>query len=455
MNYNDEIVVLNAQDVSEALERLAFSLKALHTDQSSNLKAVGVSSFPEESHDTRSADSCDSRRVIGPPRMTYFRVMPPVVTQSYEILQQGAAMVHASSTKYTLLSKLALAAKADPNSSEDGAVIAVLQDLLRGCQLIGTAIVLLHDDSAGCGSSARRHALQAARAIVHTTLALLAIISCSNTHDSVAYDAEVNSNSSIDDTAAVAVVNEEGPRAENEAAQKTGAVWSSCNVILERRLPLGNRNAVRRDLLSYVVECNETMQEFQDMIEKAGPISSIQEDNRGEQQGEEVCGWEAFLQGQTDQYRVEELPIATQSLALIKCSRGALNVTLQACEAVGRSLEEDSGAILGHVRHQSRLDWMTTLVDLAKVVGDGMTDLGATMYPPMELKELSTLIDRQANVMQTLLSHVLDTTMVPLENGESLDLPSDVTEMASKLQLAAKNRKQQALDDIAAALAEP
>ncbi|EEC49136.1 predicted protein [Phaeodactylum tricornutum CCAP 1055/1] len=376
------------QEIANALVRLAASLKAM---ASSNASAVSTGNSP---------------------RITYYRSLPPVVSQAYDLLQQGAALVHGTSTKYTLVGKIDRSDQ--PN---------LAQDLLQGCQLIGTACIICHEPASGCGVSARSHILQAARAIVNTTLQLVL--------------------SFIDESALE----------ENVGAQKTGAVWSSCDVVLSKTVPLGNRNAIRRDLFTYIMECNETMTEFQDLID-LGPSSAeeVSANNHSETNEHGIVeveddGWDAFLQGQDSQFTMDELPVAVASLALVKCSRGSLNVTLQACEAAAR--DETSLAEFQEQGCQDRCDWICQLVEKARAVGDGMTDLGACMYPPLNLDELLAQIERQTTCIETVVLHILDASLV---HG-ILELPDDVTELVSKVQSALATRQREALEAIVQAKA--
>jgi hypothetical protein len=157
--------IYDQKTILEALERLTVSL--------------------EELNDKESA-----------PALSHFRHLPEAVAQCYDLFQQGAALVYGTSTKYTLLGKV-----------DELEQAKLTQDFLKGCQLIATACLVLHEDSTGCSRSLRHHCKQAARAIVTTVQQLV--------------------QSFVDGTALV----------ENVGAQKTGAVWQTCDVVLEKKLP--------------------------------------------------------------------------------------------------------------------------------------------------------------------------------------------------------------------------
>jgi hypothetical protein len=77
-----------------------------------------------------------------------------------------------------------------------------------------------------------------------------------------------------------------------------------------------------------------------------------------------------------------------------------------------------------------------------------MTDLGAAMYPSLELDTLQSQVERQASAIDALLSFLLDAT----PEGGSLDLPQDVVELAAKVKSAVDKRRQEVGDAITAAL---
>ena len=92
----------------------------------------------------------------------HYKEIPKNVQQSYDVMQKGASLVHATSTKYTLLGKL---------SAEEQERIA--QDLLRGCQLVATGALVIFDNSYGCCRSTRFHSKRAARGVVATVISLV------------------------------------------------------------------------------------------------------------------------------------------------------------------------------------------------------------------------------------------------------------------------------------------
>jgi hypothetical protein len=190
-------------------------------------------------------------------------------------------------------------------------------------------------------------------------------------------------------------------------------------------------------------ECNETMQEFQGLID-LGAAADIKDGQQGQQVQQEEITWDDFLQGQSEQYSTIELPIATACVALVKCSRGSINVALKTCECVGEQAEKDT--IIDKEQKNDMLNFISKLHDLARLVGEGMTDMGSLLYPPLELKVLDTAKDdidhlakqvlQQKDRIIGLLEFILDSCPAELDE--------DICEMATKLKAAATTRYQEA-----------
>jgi hypothetical protein len=222
--------------------------------------------------------------------------------------------------------------------------------------------------------------------------------------------------------------------------------------VTDKKLPLGNRNCMRRDLYNYMAECNDTMEEFQGMIDEGPTLREEDEDSgdgKDNNDNENGNDWEAFMSGQNQQYTMQELPIATACNLLVKCSRGSINATLQACEAAGKQLseqEESSDASGSNGDDKALLSWISATVEMARAVGDGMTDLGAVLYPPMQLQLIQAHATRQAAALQALLSHIVDAAPAGMDG--SLDLPGEVVELSSNLKEAVEKRAKEVDDAV-------
>lgn len=289
--------------------------------------------------------------------------------------------------------------------------------------MIATGVLVIHSNEQGCARSTRHFGKQASRAVLATTVDLVTVFAQHHEHDT-----------------------------KNLAAQKTGAVWNTSDSLL--KVPQGNRNSIRRELFTYVMECNETLQEFTELIEEGASSNGLE--TIGEEESNAVgtnnnndmgeATWDDFCDGNDQQYSASELPVATASLCLVKCSRGSINVCLKACESVGNVVESS-----GENKSDARvplLDWIKTLEHLARRVGEGMTDLGTCLYPPLNLTKgdedcLQAQLLKQRDALVALNEFVLD---CPTE------LTEEVMELASKLKGAAASRCDEATAAISTAL---
>jgi hypothetical protein len=203
------------------------------------------------------------------------------------------------------------------------------------------------------------------------------------------------------------------------------------------------------------MECNETLQEFNELIEQGASTNNLETIGEEESNGVGTSDnndmgkatWDDFCDGNDQQYSASELPVATASLCLVKCSRGSINACLKACESVGDAIE-NSGENESDAK-VPLLDWIKTLEHLARRVGNGMTDLGTCLYPPLNLTKgdedcLQVQLLKQRDAIVTLNEFVLD---CPTEC-----LTEEVMELASKLKGAAASRHDEATAAISAAL---
>lgn len=326
----------------------------------------------------------DGRDKQSAPSLSHYREMPSDVKTAYELVQQGASIVHATSTKYTLIGKVAI-----------GEQKKLASDLLRGCELIGAAIHVFFQDASGCSRSVRHSALRAALAIFINVMRLV-----ESFEDGTAFE-------------------------ENIGARKTGAVWESCDTILNKLLPQGNRNAIRREIFTWTRECSDTMEEFQDMIDLGPAEANDDSDADGEE--------DDFFGGDDQQYSEEELPLAKACLGLVKCSRGCMKATLETCEALGASEDEN------------HINSIAELHELARSVGQGMTDLGTLMYAPL----IPTITDLKAEILRQVAAIIaLQDFVLSLES-----LPTNITELSSVLRKATETREAEATQAIESILA--
>jgi len=251
---------------------------------------------------------------------------------------------------------------------------------------------------------------------------------------------------------------------EQLAAQKCGSVWSACDAIVGGKdasgkfirnvIPKGNRNAMRRDLLVFGGECNETYEEFSEVIE-LGAMDADEEEERAS--GDDVAGmggWDEFGGLAGHQYTAKELPLATAALALIKCSRGSINASLKACECAGNEVEKNGDADdeVQALRRKAVLCWIGKLHDMARTVGEGVTEVGCLLYPPLKTEDdLMEQVENQRDAILSLTELILDATPAvdAAEGGDGaaqsiIPMSDEVTDLASKLRSACKKRYEEA-----------
>jgi len=340
--------------------------------------------------------------------LTHYRQLPEPVSQARDFLYNGAALIHGTSTKYSLLGTI--------DQYEQN---KLKEDLMRGCNVIATGCVLVHERSIGSSRALRRHIKKTCRAIV----------------DAVAQMVE----SFYNGTALIDYM----------GAQKAGIVWQTCDVVIDKKVPIGNRNAMRRDLFTFMMECQETMDEFQRVVDEGPAQPEAKEDQIAKESNkQEDDGWDAFASN--DQLFLEkEIPVATACIALVKVSRGTINLTLQALEGIGAYLQE----FLVNERDptpkdRARFEWMERLYGLACKVGDGMTDFATHLYPTIDLKALPDQIQIHSQRLLKVINMVAEAT---LTDKSKVVLPPAVLELGTNLKQATAARRNDALQAVAAA----
>ena len=198
-------------------------------------------------------------------------------------------------------------------------------------------------------------------------------------------------------------------------------------------------------MLTFKLEANDTITEFQDLLDLGVAADSADAENShetavepppppaAEQQDTETesSPWDAaFGAVGTDQhYNTTDHTIAEPRLGILKCSRGCINVSLQAMEAVGLAINDDDDENSNNKK--ASLRWISQLHDLARRVGTGITDLGSSLYPPLGHEDLKGEVDAQVASVRALLSFVLDRAS-GLEDSVVLELANKIHEALEK-----------------------
>lgn len=338
-------------EVLQSLTRLADKLAKLnetsyHEEHDDELINNGTASISLDENTSQHA----------PLPISHWRTLPPHVQSAYKLLNDGAEYIHATSTKYTLVGKV------DHN---EGGNLAI--ELRKGAELIGTGTLLLYSKSYGSSRSLKHYVKQSSRAILASVISLVK-----------SFEDGVSQGSANDGN--------------NVGAQKTGAVWSACDK-LTKSLPRGNRAAMRRELMVWGRDCNESIEEFDEML-ALGPREDVDE-------GEEE---DAMMD--EDQYTESEMRVAHASVNVMKCSKNLLGLVLKTCECVGEYadkivVQEDGEASQDDATKEQQqqpqtdqnsedtkrnemLQWISNIHAMARAVGEGVTNLGVQLYPPLD-----------------------------------------------------------------------
>jgi hypothetical protein len=259
-------------------------------------------------------------------------------------------------------------------------VIELASELLKGSEMVGAATYILYSDN-DCGSSnaLRKYIKQYSSSVILSVVALVQYF--------VERESQTTTTTTHDDN-----------DNHNAAAQKAGAVWDACDKI-NTVLPRGNRNAIRRDVLNYVKDCNVTIVEFEDLLlqsvnsNKDNDDNCTTTDNNSNENGNDN-GNDGMDNNDDDEimYTTPEMKIVHASINIIKCSKNVINLILATCEYLGANCVDallpntatDDEKYNAISQRNRALCWITNLHVLANIIGEGVTELGVLLYPPLD-----------------------------------------------------------------------
>ena len=328
-NLNTEVLAALAR-LADTLARLKEHEPSPQTDQS------GSSAIEQITQDASklSLDEQSSSRLII--TITHYRTQPQSLVEAYTLLQTAAQYIHATSTKYTLVSKI--------DYQIEGGNLAT--ELRKGAELLATATLAIFSPETGCGPSTKKYVKQFTRGIVASLISLI---------------------TAFEDGSALI-----GGKDNQIGPQKTGAVWSACDAF--QQLPKGNRNSMRREVMTWIRDCIESIAEFEEMM-----ALGEREDCEGEE--EEMMDEEM--------YTADEKKVVKASVNVMKCSKNVLGLILKACDCIGDVAEnvndtQQQGDGISHNQRSEMLQWINQLHEQARSIGEGVTDFGILLYPPLE-----------------------------------------------------------------------
>ncbi|KAL7510606.1 hypothetical protein ACHAXN_007496 [Cyclotella atomus] len=325
-----------------------------------------------------------------PVHLTHYRTQPPSLVEAYTHISTGAQYIHATSTKYTLVSKI--------DYEKEGGNLAV--ELRKGAELIAAATLTVFSPETGCGPSVKRYVKQFARGVIASVISLI---------------------TSFEDGTALA-----GGQSNQIGPQKTGAVWSACDAYVQ--LPKGNRNAMRRECMTWVRDCMDSTSEFEEVM------------NLGERED----GNDEELTYEEEMYTAREMKIVKAAVNVMKCTKNVLGLVLKACDCVGDVIEMTNDTqhdeSISHEKRLEMLAWINQLHERARSLGEGVTDFGILLYPPLELnnKASESMLAQQLNLQ--LLSLERCVNCIGGDADVKMFMSEEVKETVEKLRSGVKAR---------------
>ncbi|KAL3788818.1 hypothetical protein HJC23_006271 [Cyclotella cryptica] len=350
------------------------------------------------------ADSNAPQSTAPTTQLSHYRIQPPALVEAYALLTTGSQYIHATSTKYTLVSKI--------DYETEGGNLAV--ELRKGAELLGTATLAVFSPEMGCGPSAKRYVKQFSRGVIASVISLV---------------------EAFENGSAI------GGAENHVGAQKTGAVWSACDAI--QQLPKGNRNSMRRECMVWIRDCMESVTEFEDIMK-----SGEREDAEGEDEDDMI---------EEEMYTPVEMKIVRAAVNVMKCSKNVLGLVMKACDCVGECIENlttsdsteipnSNDATVSRDNKTEMLQWIYALHEVARSIGEGVTDFGILLYPPLDLSDsptessLSQQLNNQLQALEKCVTCIHDSSF-PLSGMSMQSCMSDeVVEMTERLLNGIKTR---------------
>jgi len=273
----------------------------------------------------------------------------------------------------------------------------------------------IHQPKSGCCQSARKYSKQSILCIVMAVITLL---------KSLLYGKNID---------------------KNLTAQKISVVCSACNDLVFK-IPRGNRMSIRREIFTWMADCNESIKEFNDVI-NLGPKRENFDDVDSFAVGINEFSWNNFCSshGTSEQYTEMEISIVKLSIELIKCSKDILSASIKVCDWAG---DFELYAFEGKRLKNNELtmenykvniwEWITNLFEMLQVVGKGVTDLANMLYPPINFlydeKDscIKAQLNKQKNDILMVANYICDKDSFQVLKDIS-ELQSETREIFSKI----------------------
>jgi hypothetical protein len=453
-NDNDNDIVDNNANIDQDNSNASSNMESLY--RTMQQLVVLISSLQYENTSTNAYRS-----------ISHYSIIPTELQQIYDTIIQQTNIIYNTVTKYTLMQQLVVAtgssSSSNTTSTSDGsdvAILSIVQDLVHACRILvactmtifnnnnnnnntststsNTASISSNTTSLGCCKAVCVHTKKAIRNIITSVLQLFKLF--------------IPHHLETDDTTTTNM--------QIDPAQCTGIVWESCQYIITyKKLPLGNRNAIRRDLLTYKLDCCDTIQEFQVLYDQSyqyyNNTNEKDKDDDDDDNNDDIDIDEL--------YNPNELEIIQPCINILKCSRGTINIVLTVIDMIGMSistpqpsqLEQSEKSNDNHINNtiaittKLKLHWITQLYDLICIVGYGVTDFGAVLYPPLPLAEqgsnsvlVQTELKKQSNAIQNVLQYMI-ANIIPM-----YDIGTSNKELIQTIQSACSTRTNEVFNAI-------
>jgi hypothetical protein len=427
-------------------------------------------------------------------RMNHYSIIPPALQQLYDTMHHHTSLIHHTVTKYTLMQQMVVVRDSESTTNTTttnnnnnitqhvAAMTSITKELLHSSQLLVACIIALytndHDDetknnnnntSIGASKSLCVHTKTAIHQIIHAMIQLLTATVASSSSGAAASTTSTSITTNTMDL-----------------AQQTGVVWEACQTILGdttstttnnnhkktttrkmiTTIPLGNRNAIRRDIFHYKLECQDTIQEFEVLLEQSQKyIQTIKKPHSNRSDSQKKHNVESSDDDdendddddEEDFYTTQsEINIVTPCVALLKCSRGALNITLNMIDHIGMSMDHpNNDTPTLHTETSQKYIWIQHLCQEVHVIGRGLTELGATLYPPLLDENYTALVGMEVikqsstiqDLLQYMLDHIIDAPIVS-SSSSSMIIPAATIDLIHSVLTACKKRTDEAMDAI-------
>ena len=203
-----------------------------------------------------------------------------------------------------------------------------------------------------------------------------------------------------------------------------GQVWEINDSI--QKLPVTNKAAYRRALMSVLKIVKDTHREFQegrdDSVKKSDnkDLDIIKDGCRSDNECGDNMGenWGLLMDDDDDSYSSEELPYVDVSLSIMKKSFACIKLTMEMMSILSEQLlatlrdDLDRAQVTGEVQQ-----WVATVFNLDKHFSNMVTNLGMELYTPLSFNSLKEHYDDMYTNMMKVKDMMLEANYIYERNS--------------------------------------